>query len=61
MMKPLTKKQQQEYEKYLRDKRSGRILTPDVLRFICEAHNYNAERIGQHFLDLLSTMKGNSL
>ena len=31
----------------------GRILTPDGLRTICAAYEYDAEKIGKHFLELL--------
>jgi len=49
----LTKKQIADYEQFYRDRNSGRILTPDSLRFIYEAYNYDAEAIGKHFLELL--------
>ena len=29
------------------------VLLPDTVRFICEANGYDAEKIGQHFLDIL--------
>ena len=35
------------------DRTFGRILIPDGLRFICESYNYDAEAIGQHFLEVL--------
>ena len=31
----------------------GHILLPDTVRFICEANGYDAEKIGQHFLEIL--------
>ena len=34
-------------QKYLRDKNNGHILTPDGLRFICQANNYDPEKIGR--------------
>ena len=49
----LNKKQYDEYEKYRREKEHGRILDPEGLRFICAANNYDAEKIGQHFLEIL--------
>ena len=53
MKKTLTQKQIADYEKLCYDRSNGRILTPDGLRFICEAHNYDPEAIGKHFLELL--------
>ena len=29
------------------------ILLPDTVRFICEANSYDAEKIWQHFLEIL--------
>lgn len=52
-MKQLTNKQYEEYQKYLDEKSKGRILTPDGLRFICAACDHDAQKIGQHFLELL--------
>lgn len=49
----LTKKQIEDYKKLCEARSSGRILTPDGLRFICEAYNYDPEKIGQHFLEVL--------
>lgn len=46
-MKQITNK---EYEA---EKAKGRILLPDTVRFICEANGYDAEKIGQHFLEIL--------
>lgn len=53
MKKTLTQKQIAEYEQLCYDRDHGRLLTPDGLRLICAAHEYNAEAIGKHFLELL--------
>lgn len=53
MKKTLTQKQIEDYEQLCRDRNNGRLLTPDGLRFICAANNYDAEAIGRHFLELL--------
>ena len=53
-MKSMTKKQLEDYERLCRDRNNGRILTPDGLRFICEANNYDPEAIGKHFLEVLA-------
>lgn len=49
----LTKSEIEDYRKLCADRNRGRILTPDGLRFICSACNYDAEAIGRHFLELL--------
>lgn len=50
----MTKKQLAEYDKYRHDRDNGRILTKDGLRLICEACEYDPEKIGRHFLEVLS-------
>lgn len=52
-MPTITKKQLADYEQLCKDRNSGRILTPDGLRFICEAYDYDVEKIGKHFLETL--------
>lgn len=52
-MKQITNKEYEEYEQYKRDKLHGKILTPDGLRFICEANGYDPEKIGKHLLEVL--------
>lgn len=56
-MKQITNKEYEEYQKYKKDKFNGRILSPDVLRFIIEANEYDAQKIGQHFLDMLPKIR----
>lgn len=56
-MPTITKKQLEDYEKLCRDRSNGRILTPDVLRFVCEACNYDAEAIGKHMLETLARLQ----
>lgn len=46
-MKQITNKE------YKAEKAKGHILLPDTVRFICEANGYDAEKIGQHFLEIL--------
>ena len=53
-MKQLTNTEYEEYQAFLKNRSQGRILTPDGLRFICESYGYDATKIGQHFLELLS-------
>lgn len=52
-MKQISNKEYEEYQRYLRDKSSGRILTPETLRIICAGLDNNPEKIGQHFLAVL--------
>ena len=40
--------------KMLRYKEEGRLLTPDGLRMICSAHEYDPEKIGLHMLTVLA-------
>lgn len=53
-MQKMTKKQTEDYERLCQDRNNGRILTPDGLRFICAANNYDPEAIGRHFLETLA-------
>ena len=53
-MPTITKKQYEEYEQLKRERDTGRLLTPDGLRFICEANGYDPEKIGKHFLEVLT-------
>ena len=54
MKKSLTQKQIADYEQLCLDRNNGLLLTPDGLRFICEANNYDPEAIGRHFLEVLT-------
>ena len=56
-MPTITKKQLEDYEQLCRDRNNGCLLTPDGLRFICEAHNYDSEAIGRHFLEVLAQLR----
>ena len=53
-MHKLADKQYNEYQRMLRDRDSGRLLTPDGLRMICSAQEYDPEKIGLHFLTVLA-------
>ena len=50
-------KQLEDYEQLCRDRNNGRLLTPDGMRFICEANNYDPEAIGRHFLEVLAKIQ----
>lgn len=51
MMATITKKELEDYRKLCKDRNEGKILTPDGLRFICQACNYNPEEIGKTMLE----------
>ena len=46
-------KEYEEWQKYKAEKAKGHVLLPDTVRFICETNGYDAEKIGQHFLEIL--------
>ena len=52
-MKQITNKEYEEWKKYKAEKAKGHVLLPDTARFICEANDYDAEKIGQYFLEIL--------
>lgn len=52
-MKQISNKEYEDWRQYQYDKINGRILQPDTIRFICESYDFDAEKIGQHFLELL--------
>lgn len=39
----------------------GRLLTPNGLRFICEANNNDPETIGRHFLEVLAKLRAEKI
>ena len=51
-MKQITNKEYEEWQKYKAEKAKGHVLLPDTVRFICEANGYDAEKIGQYFLEI---------
>lgn len=56
-MKQITNKEYEEFQKYKSGKLNWRILSPDGFRFIIEAYEYDAQKIGQHFLDMLPKIR----
>ena len=55
-MKKITDKEYAEFQQYKIDKARDRILTPDGLRFVCEANSWDALKIGEHFLEALTRL-----
>ncbi len=60
-MHKLTNKEYNLLHQLWIEKQNGRLLTPDGLRFICSANDYDAEKIGQHFLEVLGDFQNNGL
>lgn len=56
-MPTISKKQYDDYRQLCKERDEGRILTPDGLRFICEANNYDPEAIGKHMLETLARIR----
>ena len=56
-MPTITKKQLEDYNRLYNDLIYGKILTPDGLRLICEANNYDPEAIGKQMLETYAKMK----
>ncbi len=57
-MKQIKNAEYEEFQKYLHDKNNGCILTPDGLRFICQANDYDPEKIGRPMLEVLARQQG---
>ena len=53
-MKQVKNSEYDQFKKYLHDKNNGRILTLDGLRFICQANDYDPEKIGKHMLEVMA-------
>ena len=53
-MPTISKKELEDYQQLCKDRNSGRILTPDGLRLVCEGLNKDPEDIGKHFLEVLA-------
>ena len=52
-MKYISNKEYAEYEKYLEEKRSGRLFNANTVRFICESCDYDPQKIGEYMLEIL--------
>ena len=57
----MTSRQMADYEQLCRDRNNGRLLTPDGLRFICDACDNDPEKIGKHFLEVLASFKARKI
>ena len=57
MTERLAKKQIEEYKELHLAREYGRLLTPNGLRFICEAHSNDPEAISKHFLEVLAKFR----
>ena len=52
-MKQISNKEYLKYLEYKKATISGRILTPDGLKLICQSYNNDPVEIGKHFLQTL--------
>ena len=57
----MSTQQVQEYKKLCREREQGRILTPEGLVFICEANQYDPEKIGKHFIEMAAKFKAENV
>ena len=60
-MKQISNKEYERYQKYQVDRLYGRILTPDGLRLICAALDYDPEKIGKHMLKMLAKFRNDGI
>jgi len=60
-MPTITKKEYEEYIQLRKEKNNGRLLTPEGLRFVCEACNNDPETIGKHMLETLVRIQDNKI
>lgn len=58
-MPTISKKELEDYKQLCNDRSTGKILTPDGLKLICSAYEYDPEKIGNHFLENLARMQNN--
>lgn len=58
-MATITKKELDDYGQLCKDRSEGKILTPDGLRFICQACNYDPEEIGKTMLENMAKTYNN--
>ncbi|MCH3999345.1 MAG: cytochrome C [Lachnospiraceae bacterium] len=56
-MQKITNKQYEEYRRLIYDRDHGRMLTPDGLRLICSACNYDPTEIGKIMLENLANLQ----
>lgn len=61
MRASMTKQQVGDYAKLCWARDNGQLLTPDGLRFICEAYQLNSEAIGKHMLEMYAKFKGEKI
>lgn len=56
-MKKITDKEYEEFQKYKTDFEQGRVLTPDGIRLIVKANNYDPEGVGKDILRAYAKMR----
>ncbi|MCM1121187.1 MAG: cytochrome C [Eubacterium sp.] len=55
-MVKITQEELEDYRKLCKDRFEKRILTPDGLRFICQANHYDPEAIGKQMLENMANI-----
>jgi hypothetical protein len=50
-MYKIPNKQYEKYQPYRHGKEPSRIITPDFVRFLCQAYDYDSEAIGKQILE----------
>lgn len=61
MKTSMTRQQIEDYAKLCQARNKGQLLTPDGLRFICEAHQLDSEAIGKHMLEIYAKFKSEKI
>ena len=56
-MKKITDKEYEEFQKYKTDFEKGKVLTPDGIRLIVKANNYDPEGVGKDILRAYARMR----
>ena len=61
IMNQISNIEYERYQKYQIDRLYVRILTPDGLRLICAALDYDPEKIGKHMLEMLAKFRNDGI
>lgn len=59
IMPTISKKELEDYKQLCKDRNEGKILTPNGLKLICRACNYNPEEIGRQMLENMAKICNN--
>ena len=53
-MPQISDEQYKEYQQYLVDRVTDKILTPERIQIICAKFNYDPEKIGNYILNIMA-------